>query len=339
MGKKSFKSLLSKANFYLKRNPRISKSSAIDVKKYIPRPYRAVLLISADFELAWGWRYAKTFQHPKQEAIRRARVARKNIPKILELCDSHNIPITWATVGHLFLEKCSKNGNLAHAHLERPPYHENRYWRYNEGDWLDDDPCANWKTSPEWYAPDLIKMILSAKIKHEIACHTFSHIDCRDRVCSSDILKSEINECKNLARKWGVELKSFVHPGHTIGNLNALAKLGFSSFRTDYRNTLSYPIKHNNGLWEFQSTAEFYYRKEWSIDYHINRYIQITERAIEHNRVAYCWFHPSMDTLFLMTVFPRLFSYFDNLVRKNILFTTTTEEYVTFLNSNREALT
>ena len=202
-----------------------------------------------------------------------------NIPKILDLCDKYNIPITWATVGHLFLEKCKRENGLPHSNIKRLPYFENKYWKFDNGDWFQNDPCSNWKDAPEWYAPDLIKDILSRKVNHEIGCHTFSHIDCRDEVCSSEVFESEMLACIKLAKKYGIELKSFVHPGHTIGNLDSLVKLGFTSFRTDYRNLLGYPKKHKNGLWEFEQTAEFVYRPEWSIKYHIYRYKKIIDRS------------------------------------------------------------
>jgi len=319
-------------NFILGRNPRIIKYNAINTRRYIPKPYKAVFLLCADFELAWAWRFAKALPDQKQDAIQLARQARENIPLILELCDEYDIPITWATVGHLFLERCNKNGNLAHAQMERLSYHENQYWKFEQGDWFDNDPCSDWQTSPEWYAPDLIKMISSSKTKHEIACHTFSHIDCRDGVCPSQILAGEIRECQNLAQKYDIRLESFVHPGHTIGNLDTLKELGFTSFRTDYRNILGYPKKHSNGLWEFQSTAELYYRKEWSIDYHIRRYRNILDRAIKHNRVAYFWFHPTFDKHFITSVMQPVFSYIFKLHRNNEIAVLLTRDYVDYLN-------
>ena len=45
----------------------------------------------------------------------------------------------------------------------------------DEGDWFKADPCTNLQTDPNWYAPDLIKLIRDSKVKHEIGSHTFSH--------------------------------------------------------------------------------------------------------------------------------------------------------------------
>jgi len=320
--RRKIKAVLSKVNFALNRNPKIIKYKNVDVSRYIPEPYKAVLIISADFELAWAWRYAKALENPKQEALNHARIARRNLPIILQLCDKYNIPITWATVGHLFLEKCSKDGNVAHRYVKRLFYHQNQYWRFDKGDWFDDDPCTDWKTSPEWYAPDLIKMILNSDAKHEIGCHTFSHIDCSNDICFPLILISEIEECQKCAQKYGIKLESFVHPGQAIGNLNTLKGLGFNSFRTDDENVLGYPEKHTNGLWEIKSTMELTFRKEWSVNYHIYRYKSVIERALKHNRVCCYWFHPSIDYIFVEKVIPALFE-FINSKRKELLVTTT----------------
>lgn len=322
------KNIKSKTAFILRLTPKIEKTN--NYRKYIPEPNKALLLISADFELAWAWQYAKCFPNPKEGAEQLARQARKNIPVILDLCDKYNIPITWATVGHLFLEECKKKDGKAHLNIKRLPYFENKYWKYDSGDWFDYDLCTNWKDAPEWYALDLIKEILSRKVKHEIGCHTFSHINCRDEVCSSEVFESEINECQKVAKEYGIKLKSFVHPGHIIGNLNTLAKSGFTSFRTDYHNTLGYPIKHKSGLWELKSTMEFVWREGWSPKYHIYRYNTIIKRAIKYNKVCHFWFHPSQDGKFIKNVLPYIFKFLDE-HRKDILIITS-QKYIKYLN-------
>jgi len=285
-------------------------------------------MLSADFELAWAWRYAKNIQNPKEEATRSARAARNNVPRILALCDEYRIPITWATVGHLFLEGCDRNGGQAHSNLGRLPFHTNKYWHFGFGDWFDDDPCTHWHNSPEWYAPDLINDILGASTKHEIGCHTFSHIDCSENICPANVFQDEVEECKRAARAYGIELKSFVYPGNTIGNLDTLRTLGFNSFRNDRANVLGYPRRHSNGLWELPSTAELYYRKGWSLEYHIERYKTIADRAIRSHSVAHFWFHPSCDTVVVDSIIPLFFKYVAQLKKKNLLFTTTVTNYI-----------
>src|SRR6266481_6123338 len=60
---------------------------------------QAAACVSADFELSWAFR-----QHRKEVAQDRGRRERENIPYLLHIFERYNFPITWATVGHLFLE-------------------------------------------------------------------------------------------------------------------------------------------------------------------------------------------------------------------------------------------
>ena len=323
------KSLLNKVNFAFGHNPEIIKS--VVWRNHVPEPFKTVLLISSDFELAWAWQYAKAYRDPVTEAKKKAIRERANIPWILKLCDTYNIPLTWATVGHLFLESCNKVGGISHAAIPRLSHFENDFWKFSGENWFENDPCSDYKNSPEWYCPDLIKLIMDARVKHEIGCHTFSHIDCRDEICPPDLLRAEIMECKALAKKVGIDLRSFVHPGHTIGNLDVLADEGFTNFRTDYRNVLGLPKKNENGLWEFEQTAEFVYKVNWSIEYHIYRYITIIKRAIQSNTLCVLWFHPSFDPVIVEKILPDVFQFIDK--NREKIWVTTHTEYVEWLGN------
>lgn len=325
----NIRSYLSKIKFGLGFNPEIQNRN--DFRKYIPEPYKAVILFYADFELAWAWRYSKELINKKDEVRKTALRERENIPGILKLCGQYNIPVTWATVGHLFMNECAKINGISHPEIKRNRYFENDYWIYNEGDWFDDDPGSDFQKSPEWYCPDLLMGILNSNTKHEIGCHTFSHIDCRDEVCSAEVFESEISKCKELAEVKHIELKTFVHPGHTIGHLNDLYKLGFTSFRSDNGNILGYPEKHSSGLWEVKGTMELAYRKKWSIIFNIEFYKKIVDRAIKNNSVCTFWFHPSFDSIFLADIFPELLSYLNE--KRNEVFITTAGEYINYLNN------
>jgi len=323
------KTYLSKINFILGRNPQVEKSDGF--QQMIPEPYQSVFTISADFELAWAWRYSKALENPVEAALMKARRARKNTPVILELCEKYNIPITWATVGHLFLEECHQENGKIHHQLPRLAHFENDYWQFENGDWFQHDPGANYKTAPEWYAPDLINEILKSPVDHEIACHTFSHIDCRDHICPGEVFKAELNACKDAARSVGVELKTLIYPAHTVGNLDALTELGFTNYRSNDANTLGYPVLRNDGLWEIKSTMELKFRDDWSIDYHIYRTKKVIERAINHNASCHFWFHPSFSERYLNQVMPEVFQYLDS--QRDEIWITSMKDYVNWLNT------
>ena len=324
--KAKLKATVSKVKFYLGKNPTIE--SVSKYRNFIPNAYKAVVTISADFELAWAWQWSKQ-ENSLALALNKSRLARQNFPEILKLCDTYNIPVTWATVGHLFLDSCS-----GHKEMTQLGDFENDFWKFKNSDWFVNDPLSNYKEAPHWYAPDLIDQIIKSPVNHEIGCHTFSHIDCRDVVCDSKVFDDEINECKKMAEKLGLNLKSFVHPAHTIGNLDNLVKHGFTNFRTDYRNLLGYPKKHQNGIWEFEQTAEFIYRKEWSVKYHIFRYIEIVKRAIKTNTVAVLWFHPSFPSIVVEQILPEVFKFmYEN---RDQIWITTHGDYIDWLNKNNE---
>lgn len=324
------KAKLSKIKFELSLNPRIR--SIVDHKNYIPPSYKAVLLLQADLELAWAWRFSKSLINPLINSEEKGLQERRNVPIILNLCEEYSIPITWATVGHIFMESCSPSSiGLPHPEIERLSNFENKFWKYDGKDWFDSDPCSDFRKSPAWYGPDIIDNIIDSSINHEIGCHTFSHIDCRDDVCSPEVFDSEIIACKKLANDKGIELKSFVHPAHTIGNIDRLTMHGLTSFRTDYENVLAYPMQHPSGIWEIKNTAALYYRKGWGVDYHIYRYKKIIDRAIKSNTVCCLWFHPSLEPKFLKTILTEIFVHI-NENQKDILISTT-GDYIDWLNN------
>jgi peptidoglycan/xylan/chitin deacetylase (PgdA/CDA1 family) len=326
--------LLIKANlqqlkFLLGLNPVLETRK--DWKAFVPKPYQAVLIISADFELAWAGRYSKRHNDPLQKAKEKAQTERENVPVIISLCEKYNIPVTWLTVGHLFLESCNKINGIPHPILPRPEHFENEWWKYSGKDWFEHDPGTDFMTDPLWYGPDLIRKILDSNVKHEVGCHTFSHIDCRDDVCSPELFRAEIEACQEAANKFGIEkMESFVHPGHTIGNLDILFNLGYTNFRTDYANILGYPKKHENGLWEFGTTLELEFKTSWSIYSQINRYIKTVKRAIRNHSVAYIWFHPSCEKDLVNKIMPSVFDWIDK--NREYVWIATQGEYVRWLN-------
>lgn len=319
-----------KLKFEIGIDPIINTSKSFT--QFIPESYHTVCLISADFELAWAWQYTKSANNAMVKALKMAMQERENLPKIVELCERFGISVTWATVGHLFLEKCTLQNSKPHHNLPRLSHFENQYWNFQGNDWFDNDPCSDFRTNPEWYCPDLIRMLLNSSIEHEIGNHTFSHIDCSNSICTPEVFRAEILESKKHAADFGIELKSFVHPGHTIGYLDILAEEGFTNFRSNYRNILAYPKKHRNGLWEFEQTMDFRYYKYWSIDFQIRRYITILKRAMKSKTICIFWFHPSLDPVVIEQILPKIFQFLNE--NRDKIWITTHTEYVNWLNGN-----
>jgi hypothetical protein len=297
----------------------------------LPAPYRAACIIGADLELNWAWQWAKNSSDPARGAEIFSTRTRQNLPGILDLSDRHNIPITWATVGHLFLESCTREDGPAHPGLPRLSNFENEFWRFSSSDWFENDPACWWEQAKGWYAPDLVRAILGRITKHEIACHTFSHIDCRRGVCPPEVLQSEIEECRRAAAPYGVELTSFVHPAHMIGNLETLRACGFTSYRAD-RDVLGGATDHG-GIWELPTSAEVVLYEGLPVAAQRLRYTRIVQRAIRARRLCYLWFHPSSDGEFVEKILEPLFAFLAHKRAEDSLWVGTTRDYVAFVSA------
>ena len=268
------------------------------------------IVISADFELAWAFRFSKKENDP----IKKAEQTREYFPSYLDLFDKYDIPITWATVGHLMLEKCNKGD---HHWMHRLPYFPNSHkWLYQSGDWFDSDPYSNYKDDNAWYAPDLIENILKSKVKHEIGCHTFSHIDFSDKYCPPNVAEDEINACIEAAKPWDINLKSIVFPGGTYGNVEVLKKFNFEVYRRNRLEKLVIPYLDEFGLTVTNSTQMIgSINSEWSIDYQVWRLKKMISQAIKTNTVAHFWFHPS--DYYVKPVFEIILPMIDSLRNKD----------------------
>jgi hypothetical protein len=330
-----YKSTKEWLSFHLGRNPVIEKLRK-DYRKFIPQPYEGVVIVSADFELAWAWRFDKLNPDPVNNCLVSAKRERENIPKLIALSERYNIPVTWGTVGHLFLEECKNKGPSPHPELGRLPYFENDYWKFDHGDWFAHDPCSSFASAPEWYAPDLVRQILDSKIGHEIGCHSFSHISCSDGTCPPEILKSELKASQQAAATFGLKLESFVFPGNTMGNYDTLRDAGYTSMRTNFINVLGYPKCHSNGLWEHKTTMELSYNRLFSVKHNLYRYKVIIDKCISNHQVCNLWFHPSFADINIETILPEVYKILQSNNQK--LWITTMKEYTKWLILNHDPL-
>lgn len=271
------------------------------------------------------------YHNSKIAAEKRAEAERQNIPLILELADTFQIPLTFATVGHLALEVCDNdNGNYHPDVLQLQPFNDD-YWKYNEG-WYTYDTCKNPETSRFYRCPDLIEGVLNSSVKHELACHTFSHINCNEKVCSPEVFKSEVIKCKEIFAERGIELSSFVFPGNILGHIGLLKNLGFTSYRDGNNDILGYPKQISPGFWEIKSTSQIVFRDYWSLDYNIRYYLKIIQRAMKTNTVCYLWFHPSHKEQEFFAILSAIFEYANS--EREKIYITATSNYIKWLNNN-----
>jgi hypothetical protein len=186
----------------------------------------AIFILSIDTELAWG-----SFDRDGLKRLSNCySQEREIISSLLKLLERYGISATWAIVGHLFLDRCSREGPHNHNQVLQPDYS----W-YPQG-WLSHDPFSSKETDPFFYAPDIVDTILASSQKNEIASHTFTHVILGDPGCSREVATSQLAECRSLAEAKGVELISLVFPRNSVGHLDVLCEQGFVCFRGVERN-------------------------------------------------------------------------------------------------------
>ena len=181
-----------------------------------------VFVLSLDTELAWGsfdagglTRYARHYDQ-----------YRVVVRRTLELLERYQVPATWAFVGHLMLEGCSRCADgCIHPEVLRPRY------RWYPHEWHHADPGTHVSRDPWWYAPDLLEQVLRARVVHEVATHTFSHVVVDDPECTREIFRSQMQACARLHDAWGVPMRSIVYPRNRVAYLDELPELGIVAYR------------------------------------------------------------------------------------------------------------
>ncbi len=182
---------------------------------------RGVAVISIDTELAWGESHRRAGDGPGHDYG----AERAAIDRLLEILDRHELPATWAIVGHLFLDRCERSNGRPHPEIVRPDFD------WLDGDWFDVDPCSNAREAPFFYGPDLIERIRACRVTQEIGCHSFAHVMAGDEGCSADAFRSDLAACTARAAHHGLTLRSFVFPRNSVGHVDRLAEAGFTSYR------------------------------------------------------------------------------------------------------------
>jgi peptidoglycan/xylan/chitin deacetylase (PgdA/CDA1 family) len=180
-------------------------------------------ILSLDTELAWGTLDKEGFRTYR----RHLEQVRPNVVSLLSILEKHDVAATWAFVGHLMLDSCSREGSGADPHPDaltaRFPWYD-RHWH-------DHDPASTRDQAPFWYGDDLLDMVLDASPKHEIGSHTFSHLPLDGPEVKEEIARSQIVKCLELANRRGLSLRSFVFPRNRVAHRPVLSEQGFTCYR------------------------------------------------------------------------------------------------------------
>jgi peptidoglycan/xylan/chitin deacetylase (PgdA/CDA1 family) len=202
------------------------------------RPYTGALFnLTVDLELGWSRSRQADGSTGLRESLRRSRLARGRLPDLLRLSADFNIPVTYAVVGHLAVAQCE-------SHREPPPF--SPYWLGEE--WYALDPHSDLEKDKDFYGQDLVQQILEEPVGHEIASHSFSHVDLADDATTSEIALFEITESFRVLSGLGNKPVTFVFPENRRAFLELLKDTGFRIYRDD-ENT---PVQKDLlGLWQF----------------------------------------------------------------------------------------
>ena len=277
---------------------------------------KGVLIISIDLEFAWGINYGLPRGLPSTcrylKIVKRR--SRRNVDKLLKFSERFNTPFTWGVVGGL-LKSLSKNNFSSYLDILSK-------FKLNKDLYMDEKI---------WYGADIVEKIIESKVEHEIACHSFSHIDLSR--CSRNTALKEIRKCKGVMRDYGVNPKTFIFPGNEIGYLDLLKQEGFKIFRLNGEGvcnnyypryflhcTLANMVRDLlfpsivspilvNGLVGIPSSL--YFQSPYNVDVFRMQVVAIRgiNRAVERKEIFHITMHDYLETDLLLNIFLKVLSY------------------------------
>lgn len=173
-------------------------------------------LFSLDLELATG-RFDRDSIRHKMFSIDGSR-ERESIFRLIDLFEQFNIVGTWATVGHLFYDKCE--------HCDPCPIwdRKGKYSSFEEAYGTD---------NPLWYGSDIIDELIIRGPRQEIAFHGFSHKVFNENQMSSQDARLEIQEWLQVSKKRNILPEAVVFPRNAIGYLDILREEGIICYRSE----------------------------------------------------------------------------------------------------------
>lgn len=271
-----------KTPLFIRRLKRLAKTGSLKSRELID--YRSFINsheadcnqplfnLAVDFELAWSRARRQDGLISVRESVSRGRKAKDAILIILDLAERYNIPMTFAVVGHLALDNCREHG--------KPPAFR-PYWLRE--DWFDIDLKEQLLDKELYFAANIIQNIIQSHLKHEIASHSFSHVNLGDDATTEEVARYEVGESARALKKFETNLETFIFPKNKPASFEYLMDSGFKIYRSDKNIKIQ---KDQFGLWQFplglwisptaQSSREI---------------ISLLDLAVENKSLVNLWFH------------------------------------------------
>lgn len=180
------------------------------------------LVISLDFELAWGMGATKAYGSYHANILGE----RQAVPRILDLAERYGIGCTWATVGLLFFDE--KEEMLECLPEARPHYQDADLSAYARLDRVG----RNEQEDPLHFGLSLIRLIQACP-RQQLAGHTFSHYYCLEDDGNAAAFAADLAAAARAAERRGADLESLVFPRNQVrpAYLALCADAGYRSFR------------------------------------------------------------------------------------------------------------
>lgn len=179
-------------------------------------------VISLDYELRWGFFELKSVEEYEENLAN----TRKVIERLLDLSDTYNVKLTFATVGFLFAK--NKEELIEYSPDQTPDYDKSELDPYA----ILDDIGHNEKEDPYHFGHSILKRIIDHNC-HEVGTHTFSHYYCTEAGQTKEHFENDINAAVDIAENLNTSIESIVFPRNMFNSeyLDICYKLGIKCYR------------------------------------------------------------------------------------------------------------
>lgn len=177
-----------------------------------------IFCTSFDVELAWGF-IDHSYAYPRLESI--IRKGRECFFRLVALHEELSVPATWALVGHLLHDSCEEG--KPHGHMPRPT---SRWDRFSLC------PCKDGAHHPLWHACDFAERLRKKTDLHDIACHTYSHLQYGQPEVTADIVEADLTAFFEAFESLNIRKPvSIIFPRHSWGHLQLVLNYGLQVSR------------------------------------------------------------------------------------------------------------
>jgi peptidoglycan/xylan/chitin deacetylase (PgdA/CDA1 family) len=306
------------------------------------------LVVSLDTEFVWGM-FDEGSINPQQYTG-----TREVIQKLLCLFDEYQVPATWALVTHLLTDCSSTDHDVQTSHPSSEEFERDATL-----------PCERKLDRNLWYEPNLVELIEDANADHDIGSHTHTHIVFNE--ATRDAVRSDIAQSVTVAKRNGVDPKSFIFPRNQIAHLDVIKEAGFEVYRgiderwyerhrlpasvvkgarfADEATKLTPPTvlpRSESGLVEIPGSQVFRpVHGGWQYtptDSQSSRAIAGVNHAADSGRIFHVWFHPfnfARNPKRLLDAFEAVLAHARSLVRQGLLETLTMSEVAKLYRDGR----